>query len=137
MLVKPAWICNIIVYKSKNYFVRDSGNASFPQSKKWVSKILIWSIFNNSLKNRFLACLYNGHEKKKWYEFYTWPQEHKEEPMMFFRNISLFSKQLCRNLVCMVLVLRFPTEKFVGGLGMFWKLFKEVVSLASICNKFH
>ena len=61
------------------------------------------------------------------------------EPMMFLRNRSLFRKQLCRNLVCMILILRFPAEKKFGSLGMFLiicflKIVKEVASLASICN---
>ena len=44
---------------------------------------------------------------------------------MFLRNRSLFSIQLCRNLICMILILRFQLKKMV----------KEVASLASIFNK--
>ena len=91
MLFKSGWISYIIVYMSEKYFFRDSGNASFPQSKKWVSIILIWSIFNNSLERRFLAWVYDGHEKKKRYELSAWPQEHRVDPMIFLRNRSLFS----------------------------------------------
>ena len=58
--------------------------------------------------------------------------------MMFLRNRSLFSIQLCHNLVCLLLILRFPAEK---KRSVVWECFclivyKEVASLASICNKF-
>ena len=43
--ILPAWISNI----------GNSGNTSFPQSKRWVLiKKKIWAIFNNSLKDDFL-----------------------------------------------------------------------------------
>ena len=43
---------------------RDSGYISF-QSKQWLSIILIWSIFSNSFKRRFLAWLYIRYMRRK------------------------------------------------------------------------
>ena len=95
MLVEPAWTSNIIVYmyKSKNFFlVRDSGNASFPQTKKMSVNNINLVNLQQFIKKRFILLVYIMDTKgKKWYEFSTWPQEHRGEPMMYLRNRSLFN----------------------------------------------
>ena len=65
--------------------------------------------------------------------------KYRGELIMFLRNRSLFNIQSCRNLVCMILILRFLTEKYDCDLGQivfmnFWKLFNKVAFLVSIFN---
>ena len=109
-----------------------------------MSIILIWSIFTISVKIRFLID-YIRCMNKKWFESSTWPQEHRAEPMMFLRNISLFSLRLCSNLVCTCMIYSNFTVSswkirwWFGTVFVYtsFKLVKEVASLASICNKVH
>ena len=82
---------------AKIILLRESGNALFSQSNKWVPIISIWSIFNNSFKRCLLDYMMDM-KRKKIYEFFTWPQYHRGELMVFLRNRSLFSIHLCRNL---------------------------------------
>ena len=97
------------------------------------------SIFSNSLRRRFFAWLYNVHEKKKWHDSSILDHRSKKGNfnMMFLQNRSLFDMQFFRNLLCgdiNFLVSSWKIRWFC--LYIFFKMFKEVVSLTSICNKF-
>ena len=82
--ILPAWISNI----------GNSGNTSFPQSKRWVLIKKNLGYLQQFIKRRFLAWLYNGHNKKNDTSFLL---DHRriEESLWYFFDIDRYFVYNC------------------------------------------